>query len=447
MKFRRLFPIVLLLAFVLPAQAWGPHPKITQSAMDTLGPNDPLMLKLGSNAPRLTSFCWMGDWRGGLKVEPDGSSFYTDDHLLHQGQPRYSSHSWTGAEPSLELYFRRAVQALQTETPANAARWIGALLHFTEDAGAPPHALTGMGAAHGPMENWVQQDKIVIGDYKPQLLGSTVDEALAGYLARMKGLIAYSRERGEKVHPLVLANDHPASEPIILESALESSRVVADLLYTLGHINLPPVESATTLKGTVYLGLSSSSGPVLAKVILLGTDYSTLTDPSGGYEFHNLPPGKYEGRVLCTGHVTGKFKADLSGGDAKTLNLPLIMQIPYNLVRNSNFSLRWISPDRPDSWYPVKDGWASDIIPVAAGQKYRLSARWKPESKAHILIRWYSGMTANIARQVNTTEVPSGESAIVLTTPENARTAQVVIYTPGQPADACERIAFTREVN
>jgi len=28
------------------------------------------------------------------------------------------------------------LQALRTETPANAARWVGSLLHFVEDTGS-----------------------------------------------------------------------------------------------------------------------------------------------------------------------------------------------------------------------------------------------------------------------------------------------------------------------
>ena len=38
--------------------------------------------------------------------------------------------------------FIRALQALRTESPANAVRWLGSLLHFVTDTGSPPpHAL------------------------------------------------------------------------------------------------------------------------------------------------------------------------------------------------------------------------------------------------------------------------------------------------------------------
>jgi hypothetical protein len=56
-----------------------------------------------------------------------------------------------------DLYFRRALQALRTETPANAARWVGALLHFTEDTARRRTPSSNPGRCTSPMRNWVDE--------------------------------------------------------------------------------------------------------------------------------------------------------------------------------------------------------------------------------------------------------------------------------------------------
>ena len=49
--------LLLLMGFGLSAFAWGPHPAITQAALDTLGTNHPLVLRLGAQTARLTNYC------------------------------------------------------------------------------------------------------------------------------------------------------------------------------------------------------------------------------------------------------------------------------------------------------------------------------------------------------------------------------------------------------
>ena len=53
-----------------------------------------------------------------------------------------------------------AAPALLSESPANAARWLGSLLHFVEDTGSPPHAAEIRGPLHIKMENWIDAGKI-----------------------------------------------------------------------------------------------------------------------------------------------------------------------------------------------------------------------------------------------------------------------------------------------
>lgn len=146
---------LLHLAFVamlasLSAQAWGPHELITQAALDALGPNDPLVLQLGPQTQRLTNYAWMGDYFGVIMEEP-AELFYADDYLLFPGTTTYFDHTGPDVRSAFRPFYFRAIQALQTENPANAARWVGALLHFVQDAGCPPHAAGLRGDVHTKM--------------------------------------------------------------------------------------------------------------------------------------------------------------------------------------------------------------------------------------------------------------------------------------------------------
>jgi hypothetical protein len=63
----------------------------------------------------------------------------------------------------------------------------------------------GKGELHSRMEGWLDGKAISAGQYTPQPLGTGDDDALSGFLPRMEGLIAYSRERAEKLRPHVAA--------------------------------------------------------------------------------------------------------------------------------------------------------------------------------------------------------------------------------------------------
>src|SRR5262249_3035438 len=155
------------------------------------------------------------------------------DYLLFPGMTTHLSHMLPEARQAYEPYFRRALQAIRTESPPNAARWVGSLLHFVQDSGSPPHTTGIGGALHRQVEQWVEESQIDLAGYTPRLLGKTDDEALRGFLDRMEQLIAYSKVRAIKLKPLVEGLSERVNQPLELECALETARVSADLVHTL----------------------------------------------------------------------------------------------------------------------------------------------------------------------------------------------------------------------
>ena len=363
----------LLAAFLLgvPARevaAWGPHPQITRAALQVLPCAERWNAALGSdNLTMLDRYCWMPDERG-----MDMGAYYADDYLLIRQMPRYVGHCMPDVQQTFVPYFRRAVQALRTETPVNACRQIGSLVHFVEDTGAPPHAREQC-PHHAELENWVRAEQVIITGYHPQLLGKTDDAALAGFLRRMAGLVEFSKARAERALPLVSQPqpDRAKVEPIILESALESARVTADVLYTVLTLGLSPQSPGASLAGVVtagHLPLRDNHG---ARIVLLDTDYGTLATTDypgrkgsqwcGNYELRNLPLGVY--RVLA--YRTGsQFRISvpirLESGKQTRLDIALpATNPPGNILENPDGRLEYLQPGVPDRWQKVSSGSSS----------------------------------------------------------------------------------------
>ncbi|HTD86974.1 MAG TPA: hypothetical protein VK850_10390, partial [Candidatus Binatia bacterium] len=287
---------VVWVAFLLcaaPAWAWGPHAEITQAALDALGTNDMLIRHLGGQAQRLTNYAWMADYRR-LPFEEPGELFYADDYLLFPEATTHWDHICPEVKKTYRPYFRRALQALRTETPRNAARWIGSLLHFVEDTGSPPHAAEIRGALHTKMETWVDAKQIHVPGYTPRSMGTNDEQALQGFLKRMDEIIEFSKDRAKRMRLNAEIGNRKAVEPVVLESALETSRLTADLLHTLGVIGARHGTNGGILRGVVQSHDPVGMERFAAKIEVAGTSYSTLADQSGGFEFRNLPPGDYK---------------------------------------------------------------------------------------------------------------------------------------------------------
>lgn len=381
--------IVLVLVVVVSiagstVHAWGPHPQITQAALDVLPNAEEVYAKLGEDHVKaLTTYCWMPDWRG-----RDLGTFYADDYLLIPSVPRHIGHTMPAVAATFEPYFRRALQALRTESPANACRQLGPLVHFVEDVGAPPHAKENC-PHHGELENWVKAELITIRGYQPRLLGQTDEEALQGLQNRIAELVAFSKERAERALPLVSSPnpDRSQVEPIILESAIESAKVTADLLFTVFTLGLRPDSGPgrSSLQGSITAPLAPGNDDQFPRVVLLGTDYSTLAEVQadrpadqwqGTFLFHHLPAGTYQVLVYRIGALPEVVPVTLRDGEVTTIAVRLTPTEPAgNLVYNPDDKLKSLVPDLPDRWSLVSTEkskvWSSAVIPLQEGEKYR----------------------------------------------------------------------------
>jgi hypothetical protein len=430
--------VVLILLTATQALAWGPHPEITDAGLSALVPDHPLRRQLGREFSELREHCWMADYRRSFQGE-----YYPDDFLLFPGAVKHYDHLCPEVRATYEPYFRRALQALRTESAWNAARWVGSILHFTEDTGSPPHAAEIRGDVHSKMENWLDAKKIAIGVYDPRLLGEDDDAAVAGFQRRMDGLIAYSKERGLKVRAAVESGDRPSVEPVVLESAIETSRVVADLLHTLGTLAEKGRKDGGSLRGTVASTPSAGLEKIGVKVVMDGTPYATLATPEGAYEFRNLPAGKYRVRFFRAGSETSTEDVILENRGSVIRDVRLTgSAVPGNLVRNADLKVHWVTAALPDGWYKSKDAWEGEPLPVKPGGKYRVRVDWKAGAAGEVVIRWREHSAPQGGHPVETEPLRPGSDAALLTAPEMMNFARIIVR--GAAPDAClERVSLT----
>ena len=474
----------LLALAAAPLCAWGPHVDITKAALAVLPEADRWKAELGEeNLAALNQHCLMPDQRGN-----EMRDYYIDDYLLFRGLPTYIGHVAPEVKQAFAPCFRRAVQGLRTETPANACRQLGPLLHFVEDLGAPPH--TGPGIAnHGPMENWVNAAEIDIAGYKPQLLGRTDDEALAGLLNRLDALQAFSAERAAKAGPLVAKGEgeRPKVEPILLESANESARAAADMLYTVFTVGLAKQPPGAALEGTVEapalfrnnekgarivlidnakLAASGPQAPKAGGFVQAATDYTTLATTVAGapaadgwrgeFKFHNLPAGVF--RILAVrpgARWTLSEPVTLAVGKATTVKLSLpAEEAAGNIVMNPDGRLRYLPGGAPDRWrlaaLPDKNvgtgrAWTSAWVKVPVSTPLSAGAVMKDPS-AKVRFWAVRGGPKGVA-QFECVGLVTGEErpAALRLTPEKAFTFLVTVETDRPLATAIGRVWLVPE--
>ena len=450
MRLRFAIPVCLLAVLCGSVRAWGPHTEITAAGLAVLPDKAKLQKYLGDDFTRLSrDYCWTGDWQEA--VRPD---HYADDYLLFPRSSRHVSHMHPQVRKTFAPFFKRALQAIRTESPQNAARWIGSLLHFVQDAGSPPHTTGISGDLHGKMERWVDESKVKIDGYEPKLLGKTDTEALRRFEERMAELHEFAKLRAEKLKPLVEKLEARENQPLELECALEVARVTADVVHTLFTLGLKePSAPGATLEGKLNYEPPAGYATVPVKVVIEGTDFSTTTDADGRYRFRNLPAGKYTVWVLATSYETERVKdVTLEAGKTATVEPKLKPDaVAGNLVRDPRFALKWILADQPDGW--TRDGakvgrWASAPIRVPVGQACSVRVEWAGEARVPVSVRWRSNPSSTADSREAALDVAKGA---VEMTPDPLMKPfekgylylELLLHTDKPPAELFRHVAVT----
>jgi hypothetical protein len=443
--------------------AWGaaPHSYIIDAALTTIPPEDHLAFRLGNEARHLRNTVQMADWQDTLVVANEdwradkedyplvNSEFFGDDYLLFPSAPHTFDHSVPGVKDTYRPFFLRALQALRTEDSTNAARWMGSLLHFVTDSGSPPHTIGLHGENHTRMENWLDASKIDLSGYRPILLGRTDEEAVVGLQKRMDYLIARNARIARLMIPFAEASDRAHVEPMALDCATETAKVAADVIHTLMVLSAAsPDQDSGSILASISAPPLSEHRLLPAKLVLLGTNYSTLSETSfvnrslysGTFSLVHLPPGSYRAAIERPGSET-LFTPEFSvhKGEQTTFSWTLNPS-GNNLIENPDFRLRWVANSIPDHWHysAAKMCWLSDNIPVLVGGRYLVSIDSKTKTSPDVHLEW-------MANHWQTTDDPTieiSEKPAETVAPSKALYARFCIKGLEAPFETLNQVSF-----
>ena len=265
-KIRRFYLLSLTLLLlgipVLDVHGWGgPHTVITRAACDTL----PQWQKdlWGDELTALgDSYCLIPDRvyegmeiaRFAMIDSKPGVIYLISLHLPPETVEGYQL---------LEFFSRKAVSSFKDGQKGDAARYAGTVSHMLEDWGCPAHAVPGDNMftlfkqfmpppedqentlLHGPVENG--NFTLDLQDYKPRLLGTTVEEAAFNLLNRSHLTTVYARGQVIPIINGLYEKDDDAVNNAQQKAALLDAEIVADALYTIICIaeqNFEPQEVA-----------------------------------------------------------------------------------------------------------------------------------------------------------------------------------------------------------
>ena len=244
----------------LPANGWSePHLAITKAALAVL-PAWQQDLLGKEREPLGNDFCLIPDH---VYSDKENRKFAMMDSL--PGEIYLKKLHLPEQQPENLETFRyfvgRAVDAVKAGNMGDAARYMGTICHTIEDFGSPSHTLPGDNMftllqqflppteamkdqlLHGPVESG--EIDVKIDGYRPQLLGTTVDEAAWHLLHRVHEGIINARSTTIPIIQALYAQDKDAVVKHQLKAATMDARIVADAFHTilcLGSQRLDPSE-------------------------------------------------------------------------------------------------------------------------------------------------------------------------------------------------------------
>jgi hypothetical protein len=475
--------LTTLLLAPLPLKAWGDaHRSITLAALEVVPEKDRWIAMLGAEnwqhiggIDETTGYCGIADNQSEYLRRP-WCEFFSNDYLLTRDAPfLHGYHVPVIEEPEwnrqIAAFARRALQALRTESPVEAARRVGVLLHFCQDAGATAHAARISPPAHTLLDNTVPLERIVLRDNRPQLLGKTDEEFITALQQKIAVLIALNGPVGARLKPEAVALAPVYKAPpddasrarlaAVAEAqvspALECVRVTADTLHTLMTLGLGSRGDGAALNGTLEWAPLSSFEKSGAEVHLLDaarlssgtltperlyaacTGYNTHTEPAGRFTFHNLPAGEYRVlayRVGSTMQLSEPVK--ITRDRPATISISLKPSVAErNLVYNPTLQLTTYAEGMPDRWMALKplnglQTFMSAPVPVASGKTLRLGVKLRDHSARVTFFVLKLSDKGAIAKCSRTMRIdPTFESAAEFSGEGGETTAPSPVNTPG----------------
>jgi hypothetical protein len=188
-----------------------------------------------------------------------------------------------------------------------------------------------------------------------------------------------------------------------------------------------------------------SEGRFAAKVLFHGTNISTLADARGRFVLRGLPSGRFRVSIMRPGSATLTTNITLAGD---TTHFVCSLMPEGNLVRNGDFSTRWLQTNAPDCWMKMGLAWEGEIIALRFGQRYRVRAEFQPESDNDVTVRWSREMPFALPKpargpRIETRRLTRESPESHFSANTNIALMQLSLRAMGHPTNTVRRLTIT----
>ncbi|MEI7947391.1 MAG: NPCBM/NEW2 domain-containing protein [bacterium] len=340
----------LIVLACLRVSGWGePHAAITKAGLETLPTEQKAFL--GAEYARLVStYCIIPDLVHKDKTLVPFATMYSSPGVVYHANLHLPAQQPENFE-ILRYFMGKAVAALRDGDISQAAKFTGTLCHAIEDWSCPAHAAPGDNMftlfqqflpppdsmknklLHGPIE--ANKLNVVISDHKPQLLGTTIDEAAFRLLHRVNDGTVLARAQIIPIIQGIYAGDTNAVKEAQMKSATAGAGLVADAVYTIIALGTQNGEASNQ---AVLATADISPFYPLEAIDLFFAQAKFLSSPYWGHSHHgyvlaggtNAIPLKL--RVNDSGAVTSKeFASGISTGSGANSSLTYL--VPQNVFK------------------------------------------------------------------------------------------------------------------
>lgn len=445
------FPLFILLPPIV-AFGWGgpEHSQITSEAVRVM-PGE-LTAILAPEAAALTHiYCefpdqnWpaYGQWGGG-NAEPYlprfadtrgewDISFYCGWNPVTREGTSYP-HSTPRAYEAAPKFFLRAVEAWKAGQLEDGARFLGVAMHYIEDSAAFGH----LQAVHRSF-HWDTKTPLNAGDYTPQKLGDTPEQAAEQLVARMKAMVEIT-ERA--VDPILTKLGMPIAEVKRLTQDNPYPKEAVRAVLTAKHEFAAEMEAAARTS-------ASAAAHVCADMLLTALSFAPKPfpqpKPNGtGVNLVFNPSFEKAGDENADGWCIGWLDLNDKTGRAEWYRAGTHWDKPVKKGARSAMVLR--APEKGIEWRQI---WRN-ALRVNPGEVYRASVWVKSRTekgRSHLTLELSDTNYHAIAQPTSNEAEDKGdwtELKLETTIPPAARWLRVILHSNADGAAWFDEVSVER---
>jgi len=346
-------------------------------------------------------------------------------------------HSTPRAYEAVPKFFLRAVEAWKAGQLEDGARFLGVAMHYIEDSAAFGH----LQAVHRSF-HWDTKSPLNVGNYSPQKLGDTPEQAAEQLVARMKAMVEITEKA---VDPIVTKLGMPMAEV---------KRLSKDDPYpkeAVRAVMLAKLQSPAEMDAAARTS-ASAAAHVCADMLLTALSFAPKPFPqpkpnATGVNLVFNPSFENAGDENAEGWCIGWLDLSDKTGRAEWYRAGTHWDKPVKQGERSAMVL-W-APEKGIEW---RQTWRN-AVRVSPGEVYRASAWVKSRTekgRSHLTLELSDTNYHAIAQPISNVVEGKGdwtELKLETTIPPNARWLRVMLHSNADGAAWFDEVSVERIID